>query len=82
MVQVEAMMSGVPVVASDLPGVRIPIKKTGMGILVPPKNSEKLAEAIIEVLLNKEKYLQKRELVKKEFSFDKTLKSYEEIINV
>ncbi|MDX1372735.1 MAG: glycosyltransferase family 4 protein, partial [Nitrososphaeraceae archaeon] len=31
MVQVEAMMMGVPVVASDLPGVRVPILKTGMG---------------------------------------------------
>lgn len=56
MVQAEAMKQGTPVVASDLPGVRIPIKKTGMGKLVPPKNFHMLAKAIVEVLKNKQKY--------------------------
>lgn len=49
-VQVEAMLVGVPVVASDLVGVRVPIQKTGMGIVVPPKNAQKLATAIAQVL--------------------------------
>jgi len=56
MVQVEAMKQGTPVVASDLPGVRVPIQKTGMGKLVAPKNSHELALAIVEVLKNKERY--------------------------
>ncbi len=77
MVQVEAMMMGIPVVATDLPGVRIPIQKTGMGKIVPIKNSQKLAEAIIEVLLNKKKYIKDKESIKKEFSLEKTVKFYE-----
>jgi len=56
LVQVEAMLCGVPVVASDLPGVRVPVKKTGMGIVVPPGDSKKLAEAISMIINNKVKY--------------------------
>ena len=81
MVQVEAMLSGVPVVASDLPGVRIPIQKTGMGEIVPIKNSQKLSEAIVRILLNKEKYIKSKEFVKKEFAIEKTLQFYEKLFH-
>ena len=76
MVQVEAMMTGVPVVATDLPGVRVPVQKTGMGKIVPIKNSRKLAEAIIEVLSNTEKFTRNAEIAKKEFSIDRCLTFY------
>lgn len=56
MVQVEAMLMGVPVVASDLPGVRIPVQKTGMGEVVPPRDSKRLAGAIYRVLANPSRY--------------------------
>lgn len=79
MVQVEAMMCGVPVVATDLPGVRVPIQKTGMGKVVPPGYSAKLAEAIADVLLRKDDYLKDKALVEKEFSLKKTVNFYEEI---
>ena len=36
-VQVESMSCGTPVVATDLPGVRMPVKMTGMGRIVPPR---------------------------------------------
>lgn len=45
-VQAEAMISGIPVVASDLPGVRIPIKLAGEGITVKPGNVKALSKAI------------------------------------
>lgn len=50
MVQVEAMLAGVPVVASDMRGVRVPIQLTGIGSLAPPGSISGLAEAIIEVI--------------------------------
>lgn len=81
MVQVEAMMMGVPVVSTDLPGVRVPIQKTGMGISVPIKNSQKLSKAIVEILLNKKKYTKNKEMVKKEFSFEKTIEFYEKLFS-
>jgi len=49
MVQPESMCRGVAVIATDLPGIRIPIKKTQMGLLVPPKNPEALAHAIQKI---------------------------------
>ncbi len=46
-VQVEAMRAGVPVVASDLPGVRIPVNQTGFGRVVAPRDVAGLATALI-----------------------------------
>lgn len=81
MVQVEAMMMGVPVVVTDLPGVRIPIRETGMGLIVPIKNSQKLAEEIVEVLLNRNRYIKDTSLIKKEFSFEKTINFYQDLMD-
>lgn len=52
LVQIEAMSSGVPVCAADLPGVRQPVLMTGMGRLFPPDDSKQLADAIIDLLQN------------------------------
>jgi glycosyltransferase involved in cell wall biosynthesis len=47
-VQIEAMLAGVPVVASDLPGVRVAVQRTGAGCIVPPAQPNALASAIVE----------------------------------
>lgn len=57
MVQVEAMYMGVPVIASNLPGVRVPVQKTHMGLVVDPGDSRALAEAICSVVTNKGLYV-------------------------
>lgn len=49
-VQVEAMKAGVPVIATDMRGVRIPVERTGNGLLIPPRSPVALADAIVEVL--------------------------------
>jgi glycosyltransferase involved in cell wall biosynthesis len=56
LVQVEAMMCGVPAVASNLPGVRQPVQMTGMGEIAPVGDSDGLAEAILKVLDNPDEY--------------------------
>jgi glycosyltransferase involved in cell wall biosynthesis len=50
LVQIESMLCGTPVVASDLPGVRQPVLTTGMGRIVPIRNASALAEAILDVI--------------------------------
>ncbi|MGE5221403.1 MAG: glycosyltransferase family 4 protein [Omnitrophica WOR_2 bacterium] len=56
LVQVESMACGTPVVASDMPGVRVPVRMSGMGLTVPPKNPQALADALIEILDHREQY--------------------------
>ena len=56
LVQVESMMCGTPVVASDLPGVRVPVQSTGMGKIFPHADAGALAEALIEVLDHTDRY--------------------------
>ena len=50
LVQIEAMLNGVPCVASDLPGVRQPVRQHAMGKIIPIGDSAALAEAAITVL--------------------------------
>ncbi|MBU1088903.1 glycosyltransferase family 4 protein, partial [Patescibacteria group bacterium] len=52
-VQIEAMVSGCGVVASDLPGVRIPVRLTGMGKIAKIGDSNDLAKKIEQVLESK-----------------------------
>jgi glycosyltransferase involved in cell wall biosynthesis len=49
-VQIEALSQGTPIVASDLPGVRQPVLRTGIGKIVPIRDSQALASAIIDIL--------------------------------
>ena len=49
-VQVESMTCGTPVVTSNLPGVRQPVQMSRMGEIVPERDPESLAQAIISIL--------------------------------
>ncbi len=50
MVQIESILAGTPVVASDLPGIRQPVLTTGLGKIVPPRDAGALADAILALL--------------------------------
>lgn len=78
MVQVEAMIQGTPVVASDLPGSRQPVIITGMGIVVPINNSEALAAAIINVIENSNMYIKDSEEIERQFSSESIADFYYE----
>lgn len=56
LVQVEAMTCGTPVVATDLPGVRVPVQMTGSGRIVPAGSAPALASALVAILKNPEQY--------------------------
>ncbi|MBC6939791.1 MAG: glycosyltransferase [Anaerolineae bacterium] len=56
LVQVEAMLNGVPCIASALPGVRRPAQMHKMGEVVPIGDAPALAEALLKVLANRGAY--------------------------
>lgn len=67
MVQVESMLCGTPVVASDMPGVRIPVSETGMGRLTPPGDAQSVARAIREILEEPESFHRPRAQIARAF---------------
>jgi glycosyltransferase involved in cell wall biosynthesis len=79
LVQVESMLCGTPVVATDLPGVRVPVRVTNMGRIVPSRNAEALAEALLDVLRDRQRYIQPRDEIEHQFSIEKTVKAYESL---
>lgn len=79
MVQVESMLSGTPVVASDLPGVRQPTQTTGMGLTFPPGDADKLAAALLQVLRNPADYTSDRASVMAQYSSEVVSVKYENI---
>jgi len=77
LVQVEAMLNGVPSVAGNLPGVRQPVLQTGMGEIAPIGDAGGLADAILKVLDDRESYMRPREEIEARFSTEKTVVEYE-----
>ena len=76
-VQVESMTCGTPVVATDLPGVRMPVKMTGMGRIVPAANAGALAEAITGVLDAPAQYGGDTRAIAQRFSPERIAEEYE-----
>jgi len=79
MVQVEAMTCGTPVVASDIPGVRCPVKETGMGLIVPPRDTRALAGAVSAILDQPEKYSNDPDAIRQQYAPEMTARSYESL---
>lgn len=81
MVQVEAMLCGTPVVASDLYGVRTIIQRTGMGQVVKRSDAEALAKGLLEVLDHPEKYIKSREKILKNYGLNVCYKVFIDMID-
>lgn len=76
MVQVEAMAHGTPVVATDLPGVRVPVRVTGMGEIAARADSDDLCRKIVKVLTSQESYRGNPGEVRRIFSVERAAERY------
>ena len=79
LVQIEAMMCGTPCVASNLPGVRQPVLMTGMGKIVPARDSTALAQAVLEVLDGRLSFHGDSAAIAERFSPDRVAEHYEDL---
>ena len=82
MTQAEAMLVGTPAIASNIPGVRLTIMKTGMGLLFEKKNSDQLAASIIKVVNQRKTFVNSGTRAKTRALFDhnKFLALWEKIL--
>ena len=80
LVQVEAMLAGTPVVASDIPGARVVVRDTGYGQLTPPHDPARLAETIVDTMENLDRYRPNRQGVRRVFDNDRSYQSYERVM--
>lgn len=79
-VQVEAMMCGSPCVATNLPGMRIPVLKTGLGELFINGNKNDLAKKLALVLKKGRKYYQNKYNKNLNiFDYKKSIDQYEKL---
>jgi glycosyltransferase involved in cell wall biosynthesis len=78
-VVLEAMYAGLPVITTDIPGIRDHF--SGTAVLVPPRNDQALARAISALSADgtqlQEMSLRGRELVEKKYTWDIVSKQYE-----
>ncbi len=78
----EAMASGIPIVATDIPGNRGLIQNKMNGILVPPGNPELLQKAISDLLnsqLLRNALVENSLNVVKNYSFDEVVKQHKSL---
>ena len=79
LVQIEAMMNGVPSVPSALPGVRQPVLMHGMGCVSEIGDPASLAEAILEVLDGAEKFKGNPAEIARQYDPDTIAAEYEKL---
>jgi glycosyltransferase involved in cell wall biosynthesis len=81
LVQIEAMMNGIPVVASNLPGVRQPVLQHGLGRIFPIGNAQALAQNLLELLSNPMKGRIDRSALIDRYSPDSVARDYEQLFS-
>ena len=82
-VVLEAMACGLAVVATPVDGTKEAVIHNETGLLIPPENSEALANALIDLLINPEKAKrfgqEGRKRVENYFSLEKQVQQFEEL---
>jgi glycosyltransferase involved in cell wall biosynthesis len=80
-VQAVAMLAGVPVLASDIPGVRQPLAETGFGALVPRADSAAITAAMRRLFADPPDRAVGVAAARRAFSVDSVLDGYEALLD-
>lgn len=80
LVQVEAMLCGTPVVASDIDGARVPVQATGMGRLAPAGDHVAFGNAVLEVLADPARFTRSPTEVSCALGLETTIGRYEQVL--
>jgi glycosyltransferase involved in cell wall biosynthesis len=78
-VQVVGMLAGVPALVSDLPGVRLPVERTGFGTIVPAADVPALRDGLARLRDAPPDQAAGREAAAEAFSVESVLDDYEAV---
>jgi len=81
LVQIEAMLNGVPCVASALPGVRMPVQMHGMGRIAAIGDPASLAEGILDVLAQPARFRGDPDAISNAYDPDAVAVQYEQLFD-
>ena len=79
LVQIEAMLNGVPCVASDLPGVRMPVQMHAMGRVSRIGDPADLADCILDVIGTPQQFHPDRDSIRQLYDPDRIAAQYEQL---
>jgi glycosyltransferase involved in cell wall biosynthesis len=80
-VQAVAMLAGVPVLSSDIPGVRQPVAQTGFGSVVPPADPAAITRALTAMQADPPDRAAGQRAATEAFSVSAVLDSYEVLLD-
>jgi glycosyltransferase involved in cell wall biosynthesis len=80
LVQVEAMLAGTPVVATDIPGARVVVRETGYGLLCEPGSPESLARTLADALARRADLRPDRARVSRLFAPEESIGRNEQLL--
>jgi glycosyltransferase involved in cell wall biosynthesis len=78
-VQVESMLCGTPVIATDIPGARDVVMLTGMGRLVAPRHPGALAAGLVSVIRDRDRLARPRSEIRAIFDPQQSIDRYESV---
>ncbi len=81
LVQIEAMLNGIPCVASALPGVRMPIQMHSMGLLSSIGDPGSLASSVLAVLNKPDEFRGDIESIRRAYNPDTVAAEYERLFD-
>lgn len=79
LVQIEALQQGTPIIASNTPGIRVPVMKTHYGFLFENKNVTDLANKIVYSISGRKKLTQYKknvDILLNQTTYDATIKTF------